>query len=109
MAIPEEALVSKETFSEFLGRKTKELPSVAKGFHVVLLKSVNKQLLKSKVLSLKIHNKTNIWTEALNKRLHYKKQENKEEEIVLPDVNDNAGGAIATLVSSQDQDERNQT
>lgn len=106
MLLSEESLTLKETFPEFLNRKTKELPSVAKDFHVGFLKSVNKQLLKSKVLSLKVHNKMNDWTEALNKKLHYKKTEKENENSILTaDIDNDSDKMTVTLASSQDNDE----
>lgn len=105
MLLSEESLTLKETFPEFLNRKTKELPSVAKDFHVGFLKSVNKQLLKSKVLSLKVHNKMNDWTEALNKKLHYKKIEKENENSILTADIDDADKMTITLASSQDNNE----
>lgn len=99
MLLPEESLIYKETFTQFIERKTGELPLVAKGLHIGLLKSINKRLLKSKVLSLKIHNKMHTWTEALNQKLHHK---NIEEVASSTDEGLGEGVAIATMASTQD-------
>jgi hypothetical protein len=99
MLLPEESLTYKETFIQFMERKTGELPLVARGLHIGLLKSINKRLLKSKVLSLKIHNKMHAWTEVLNQKLHHKKT---EEFAGGTDEGLGEGVAIATMASTQD-------
>lgn len=73
MALPEESLIYKETFIDFLSRKKDELPSQLDNVRISFLVNSNKRLMRIKILSLKIHNKAHIWTEFINKKLHHSK------------------------------------
>lgn len=71
--MPEESLDYKETFPEFIRRKKSELPIRLGKIKIYFLTEFNKKLIRSKILSLKIHNVMHVWTEALNKKVHHSK------------------------------------
>lgn len=78
MALPEDSLEFKETFVGFLKRKKNEIPSALRIAEISLLESTNKSLLKFKIVFLRIYNMTHGWTEALNNRLHHRRNKIKE-------------------------------
>lgn len=86
--LSEESLAYKETFSEFLKRKRSELPLKLGSIKIDFLTGFNKKLIKSKILSLKIHNVMHAWTEALNKKVHHSKMRQEEQIKELVDKGD---------------------
>lgn len=74
MALPEELLEYNETFIDFLWRKKSEVPLNTDKAKIAFLMSLNGKLVRSKELSLKVHNQMHSWTEVLNKKLHHSKK-----------------------------------
>lgn len=76
--LSEESLDYKETFPEFLKRKRLELPLKMGKVKIDFLTGFNKKLIKSKIMSLKIHNVMHAWTEALNRKVNHSKMRQEE-------------------------------
>lgn len=77
--LSDELLDYRETFPEFLRRKKSELPFKIGKVKIDFLTGFNKKLIKSKILSLKIHNVMHAWTETLNKKVHHSKMRQEEQ------------------------------
>lgn len=104
LLLTEESLDFKETFSQFANRKAQEVPQTAKNLQISFLKLINKQLLKSKVLSLRVHNISHSWTEYLNRKLNHSNARESDPSFAASEESDKSIEMIATMAASREDE-----